>query len=271
MKKLFTLFAVVALAFQVDAQSFGQTAPDFTVEDIDGNEISLYADILDLGIIAIVDVSATWCGPCWTLHESHVLQQLHEAYGPNGTNQLRVIYYEGDADTTIEDVQGTGGSTWGDWTAGTTYPIINESPLQLDMGLWAPLGFPTVNVIDPSDYTFVADPWNVYTIEGQVNAINDAVEGSPLDLSVVSVTEIDANADINVYPNPTTDMSTITLSGFTGPVTVQVFDLLGKEISSFVTSNTYEELDFTTFETGNYIVKASNDTAEVTKRVSVIN
>ena len=36
------------------------TAPDFNVTDIDGNTHQLYADILDQGLIAIVDVSNTW-------------------------------------------------------------------------------------------------------------------------------------------------------------------------------------------------------------------
>jgi len=44
------------------------TAPDFTVTDINGNTHSLYADILDQGKIAVVQVAATWCLPCWNLH-----------------------------------------------------------------------------------------------------------------------------------------------------------------------------------------------------------
>lgn len=55
------------------------TAPDFSVTDLDGNQINLYADILDQGLIAVVDVSATWCGPCWNLHQSHALEDLHQA------------------------------------------------------------------------------------------------------------------------------------------------------------------------------------------------
>ena len=67
------------------------TAPDFTVVDIQGNSYSLYADILDQGKIAIVQIAATWCPPCWNLHEAGVLQQMHEAFGPDGTDQVRVL------------------------------------------------------------------------------------------------------------------------------------------------------------------------------------
>ena len=55
-----------------------------------------------------------------------------------------------------------------------TYPIVNESPLSLDMNIWAPLGFPTVNVIRPSDYEIVLDTYNLYSLEQQVDAINGA-------------------------------------------------------------------------------------------------
>jgi len=270
MKKLLLLTAVLLTAFYSFSQSFGETAPDFTVTDLDGNEISLYADILDQGIIAIVDVSATWCGPCWSLHESHVLQELHEVYGPNGTNQVRVIYYEGDADTSDAAMMGEGSDTIGDWTDGVTYPLVNESPLQLDLNLWAPLGFPTVNVIDPSSYTFVADPWNVFTLEGQVDAINESVDGITLDINVSVEEVVDTEVNINVFPNPTNDNSTISLEGFTGPITVQIFDILGKELASFVTTNTSEVVDFGQYGAGNYMVKAFNQTAEITKRVSVV-
>ena len=55
-----------------------------------------------------------------------------------------------------------------------TYPIVNE-PLSLDMNIWAPLGFPTVNVIRPSDYEIVLDTYNLYSLEEQVDAINGAL------------------------------------------------------------------------------------------------
>ncbi|MGB1099979.1 MAG: TlpA family protein disulfide reductase, partial [Flavobacteriales bacterium] len=66
MKKL-ALLTTFGLATLAAFAQFG-TAPDFNVTDLDGNTHQLYADILDQGLIAVVDVSATWCPPCWSLH-----------------------------------------------------------------------------------------------------------------------------------------------------------------------------------------------------------
>ena len=72
---------VAATLFMSTSLTFAQlgTAPDFTVTDIDGNTHSLYADILDQGKIAVVQIAATWCPPCWNLHTTGALQQLHES------------------------------------------------------------------------------------------------------------------------------------------------------------------------------------------------
>jgi hypothetical protein len=170
-KAILYLFAVLT-TLQGWAQ-FG-TAPDFTVTDIEGNSHQLYADILDQGLIAVVVVSATWCAPCWNLYTSDALEDLHQAYGPDGTNQLSVIFYEGDPNTTIADLEGAGVNTVGNWLEGVPYPVVNESPLTLDLNIWAPLGFPTVNVVRPSDYEIVLDTWNVLSFDEQVEAINSA-------------------------------------------------------------------------------------------------
>ena len=111
---LFCLLSLsLGMAALAGSAQFG-TAPDFNVTDLDGNTHQLYADILDQGLIAVIDVSATWCGPCWSYHESGVLEDLYDTYGPDGTNELRVFFIEGDDGTTQADLEGTGPSTAGD-------------------------------------------------------------------------------------------------------------------------------------------------------------
>ncbi len=271
MKKFAFSFALAISTLAVHGQ-FG-TAPDFNVTDLDGNTHQLYADILDQGLIAVVDVSATWCGPCWSLHSSHALEDLHEAYGPNGTNQLRVIFYEADANTTMADIEGLTSGSQGDWTDGVSYPIINESPLQLNLNVWAPLGFPTVNVIRPSDYEIVLDTWNLLSFQAQADAINGAdIDG--IVLGVANTSEVaKGTAKMEVFPNPSLGAFTLSLEGFTGMTSVEVYNLVGQQVWSVkaLGSNRQQQVDLRDLEGGHYLLRASDGVHQVTQRVTLLD
>lgn len=259
------VFAFAALIGGTGAFAQFGTAPDFSVVDLDGNTINLYADILDQGLVAVIDVSATWCSPCWGLHSSHALEELHQAYGPNGTNQLRVIFYEGDANTTLADLQGSTGSTQGNWLDGTSYPVINESPLSLDLQIWAPLGFPTVNIVRPGDYEIVADTWDQWSFAEQVTAINNSNAG--ITLGAVNVAETVSDAAVNLYPNPTNGVVTLNLNGFNGQAHIEVLDMIGQQVAQRNTAAPQEVIDLSALAAGTYIVRVRDNEHEVVRRV----
>ena len=131
MKQLIAAFALVLAASTANAQlPDGSIAPDWTLTSIDSVEYNLYS-LLDSGYQVIIDFSATWCGPCWNYHTSGVLEELYELYGPEGTNEIRVFFIEGDDSTTQADLEGTGPATAGNWIAGTNYPIIDLSLIHI--------------------------------------------------------------------------------------------------------------------------------------------
>ncbi len=106
----------------------GSLAPDFNATDLNGASYNLYS-LLDSGYTVFLDVSATWCGPCWNYHNSGALENLYEQYGPNGTNEVRVFFIEGDNSTNLACLYGPSGcvgGTQGNWVAGTPYPIIHS-------------------------------------------------------------------------------------------------------------------------------------------------
>lgn len=130
----------------------GTVAPDFDVTDINGEQHHLQ-EYLDAGKTVVLYISATWCNPCWQFHNTHYLEQVYNAYGLPATDEVVILYVEGDPSTTINDIHGipsANGSTQGDWTAGTPYPIIDSATIANDYDISY---FPTIYRICPEDGT----------------------------------------------------------------------------------------------------------------------
>jgi hypothetical protein len=149
MKHVFTLAFFLGLTSALLAQlPNGATAPNFKGKDLNGRTWELY-DILESGRPVVMDISATWCGPCWSYHNSNALKTLYNTQGPAGTGQVMVFFVEGDNATNTACLYGpTGcvGGTQGNWVANTPYPIIDDAAISnaYDVGY-----FPTVYLICP--------------------------------------------------------------------------------------------------------------------------
>lgn len=149
--KHFLLTFLVSIVFFTSGYSqlpSGTIAPAFSVTDLDGNTHDLYS-YLNNGVSVVIDVSATWCGPCWSYHNSGTLENFYNSYGPGGTGDVMVIFAEGDPSTNLECLYGPSGcvgGTQGNWVAGTPYPITHTGGPTI-ASLYQIAAYPTIFMI----------------------------------------------------------------------------------------------------------------------------
>ncbi len=139
----------------------GSQAPNFTVTDVNGQTYTLYT-LLDQGYTVYLDFFATWCGPCWNYHNQHAFENIWQQYGPPGTNEAFCFQIEGDPNTNTACIFGPSGcnnNTWGDWTDGVSYPIVDNAAVA---DLYNINFYPTIYMVCPADR-------KVYVV-GQLNA-----------------------------------------------------------------------------------------------------
>ena len=168
MKKIVSLLVALTMGTASFAQYWDSIGTPFTYHDIYGNTISL-GDTLAAGKAVVIDYSCTWCGPCWSMHTSGVLEAIHDQLG----SQVCVLWVETESSNTLAQIQGVhadntyAGATQGNWTviAGTTtpvpYPIIDDSSNSTCLRTCASLyeGYvPSMYFIAPTGYYC-----NIYT------------------------------------------------------------------------------------------------------------
>ncbi len=177
MKKLLlsalALSSIAAINTSTAQIADGSVAPNFTGVDLNGNSHTLQ-DYLNAGKTVIIDISATWCGPCWNYHNTHALGDIYNAYGPEGSDEVMVFYIEGDDATTVADLNGTGGNTQGDWVTGTPYPIINSGSIA---DLYQITYFPTVYRICPDGFVYEIGALSASNLKSNINANCGALTG----------------------------------------------------------------------------------------------
>jgi len=132
----------------------GSTLPgNITGTDyITGEEIDVQA-WLDEGKTVVIDVFATWCGPCWGFHASGWLEEYYSAYGPDGTDEIRILGVEADGSTNPEEMETNGFGQPGSWITDPNtgesihYNIMDQPDAASTLGI---AYYPSLYIIKPN-------------------------------------------------------------------------------------------------------------------------
>lgn len=255
MKKLLLSFALFSGIISASAQEtpVGTVVGNFTLTDINGTTHTLF-DYLDAGKTVVIDVSATWCGPCWGYHNTNALNDFYNAKGPNGTNEAMVFFIEGDVSTPSTGL--TGGAngagnpaSQGDWVTGEDMPIIDLTTAAsfentgLDIAY-----FPVMYVICPNRTVYKS---GVAGSIGTLALLNSYIGGCPApataspDVTMMSYdtdtyicTGSSHTPEVTIQNNSTTNLTNATVTITQGGTTVSTGTYTGNLASYGVTTIT---------------------------------
>ncbi len=122
MKNTITTIILIFTISTMNSQWLGNY---WTADDMNGNTHVLQNHVNE-GKAVLVDISAHWCPPCYSLHESHSMANVYHDFGPDGTDEVMVFLTDVDAASSISILQGATPSQ-GDWITGTPQPIIGPN------------------------------------------------------------------------------------------------------------------------------------------------
>ena len=95
----------------------------------------------------------------------------------------------------------------------------------------------------------------------------DGTQNGVANWSTLGLNDFEAGSTLRLYPNPANSLLNIKFKSVISNGTLQVFDLLGKQIiNQSVSSDITSQIDLTDWDTGMYLIKISSNNGEETKR-----
>jgi thiol-disulfide isomerase/thioredoxin len=261
-KQLLILSFMFAFAgTSISQTSEGSYIENFTFKDINGKVYNLY-DYTNAGKMVVIDVSATWCDPCWQYHKTHALNDFYKKHGPSGTDKAMVFFIEGDTTTTDSDLKSAGKNSQGDWVTGQEMPIVNVSlnSTLANAGLSVD-GYPTLFVICPNRLVYkVGHPLamgSLTQLESYLGKCPEPVaenDAKLLKLNVVDKTCDNADLIVQMYNNGSKPITTANITASLGNTVVANYNWTGN----------LNKYDAVTLKIGEYLPVSSNEAIKYT-------
>ncbi len=171
------LLAILFLGFGVGLNAQLASGTTFTGnitgdDVVTGEKIDVQAWLQD-GKSVVIDVFATWCGPCWSFHATGWLEDMNHRFGPEGTDQIRILGVEADGSTPVANILTNQFGAPGSWVVDPNtlepidYNIIDNPGAASTLAI---AYFPTLYIIRP-DGTVVEIGGNRYNEEYWIAAM----------------------------------------------------------------------------------------------------
>lgn len=260
------LLAGATLAVRAQPLAVGTVANDIRLKTIKGDTISLYS-YLDQGYSVLIDISATWCGPCWSFKQSNVAEDLYKHYGPTGTitpKKIMVWFIEGDINTGAADLAGTTSTSQGDWVTGSNYPIVNYTDYSPVLHFLQPgattISYPTFVMICPNRKV-------IFNGEGYSPSWNESFFVSKMGTCPTSGTGMEETlqtSSLSIYPNPVTSTLNVNVEVLTKTnATLSITNIVGQVVKqrtvALHSGNQTQRFDVASLPAGMYVLSIATD------------
>jgi len=254
MKALYT-FVICILTFGLNAQ----TAPDFTVTDTHGNELSLYEDFLDQGKTVVLDLFFVDCGPCNGL--APFLEPLYQEWGA-GSGDVEFISLTseiGDNDAKVIGFEELHGTTWPAISSEGGGIEAHDPYTTGDFGQF--VGYPTLIVIAP-DKSVQFDAWgNSY--EQTIEVLDSWISNTGAQKPLVGISDLSNVAAFSFSPNPVSETANLVIDLKESAVlNAQIFNSFGQPVLNLFSGKINEglqsiELNSADLPSGTYFLRMS--------------
>ncbi len=257
MKNLFLTILIAAFCLQ----GMAQTAPDFTVTDIEGETHNLY-EILDGGQHVLIDFFAYWCSIC--AGKADDVTAIYNEYGCN-TSDLFVIAIEreGSNQQTINFENANAGNNPAPAVSGTEGGGLGVH------NAFGIAGQPVFRLIKP-DRSVMNVSTSSVTVAGMESILQPlGIEAS--SCSVATNIEEEVLFNITVGPNPVNNILNVNINDFNNQSINLSMNNLNGELMFFQQADNSEiKIDVADFETGIYLLDIKDENNNLIRTEKII-
>ena len=256
--KLLALIAIGLINFtaktQVTGYAVGQTVADFSVVDTDWNVHTL-SSYTNAGKWVVLNFFNNPSPPTSSQITTPIFNELYEKYGCNTGDLVCIALTTSINDPGVIQYMNTYGG------ASEHCPAVSHEVFSAGVDtMFIPNGYPTFCLIGPDRKLKIGDIWPVL-------AVNDfefsfaSVNFNPTPVSCTAgISDHYTFQNMKIYPNPADENTTLSIDLLSSQrIDVQIHNMIGKIISSFVVNGTEGNNEFnintSNLSRGEYLIR----------------